>query len=194
MHNLEKTHFIHHILCAKVHIFIQITKLLGIFINLKTEKHPVSLLKQGASRKKVAASYSPALHCSTIGASGLNFSVRNGKRWDPAAITTWISLRSNEKWVMRSEKLEIINEKWIPRVFPLISYSRHHQARIRWQSSQASWSIGLIPTPEKMTYAKAIGQLVRLGFDVTVFTPASYQRPRLGRPSMEFSSCGWLRT
>jgi len=36
----------------------------------------------------VAASYSPALHCSTIGAGGLNFSVRNGKRWDPAAITT----------------------------------------------------------------------------------------------------------
>ena len=27
---------------------------------------------------------------STIGAGGLNFSVRNGKRWDPAAITTLI--------------------------------------------------------------------------------------------------------
>ena len=38
--------------------------------------------------KKMAASYSPALHCSTIGAGGLNFSVRNGKRWDPAAIAT----------------------------------------------------------------------------------------------------------
>ena len=38
--------------------------------------------------EKVAASYSPTLHCSTIGAGGLNFSVRNGKRWDPAAITT----------------------------------------------------------------------------------------------------------
>ena len=38
---------------------------------------------------KEAATYSPALHCSTIGAGGLNFSVRNGKRWDPAAITTW---------------------------------------------------------------------------------------------------------
>ena len=39
-------------------------------------------------KRKMAASYSPALHCSTIGAGGLNFSVRNGKRWDPAAITT----------------------------------------------------------------------------------------------------------
>ena len=28
------------------------------------------------------------MHCSTIGAGGLNFSVRNGKRWDPAAIAT----------------------------------------------------------------------------------------------------------
>ena len=37
---------------------------------------------------KKAATYSPALHCSTIGASGLNFSVRNGKRWNPTAITT----------------------------------------------------------------------------------------------------------
>ena len=47
-----------------------------------------SLLMEGLLFKKVAASYSPALHCSTIGAGGLNFSVRNGKRWDPAAITT----------------------------------------------------------------------------------------------------------
>ena len=38
--------------------------------------------------KKEAATYSPALHCSTIGAGGLNFSVRDGKRWDPAAVTT----------------------------------------------------------------------------------------------------------
>ena len=32
---------------------------------------------------------------------------------------------------------------------------------------------------------KVFGQLVRLGFDVTVFTPASYQRRSLRRPSME---------
>ena len=39
-------------------------------------------------KKKRAVTYSPALHCSTIGASGLNFSVRNGKRWDTTAIAT----------------------------------------------------------------------------------------------------------
>ena len=38
---------------------------------------------------KKAVTYSPTLHCSTIGASGLNFSVRNGKRWNPAAVATW---------------------------------------------------------------------------------------------------------
>ena len=55
---------------------------------MKTQKRsPESFLTRG-SLIKVAASYSPALHCSTIGAGGLNFSVRNGKRWDPAAITT----------------------------------------------------------------------------------------------------------
>ena len=44
-------------------------------------------------------------------------------------------------------------------------------------------------TAERMRMrAKAFGQLVVLGFDVAVFTPAAYQRPRLGRPSMELSS------
>ena len=55
----------------------------------KTKK-PCYLFDNRASLKKVAVSYSPALHCSTIGAGGLNFSVRNGKRWFLTAITTAI--------------------------------------------------------------------------------------------------------
>ena len=39
---------------------------------------------------KEAATYSPTTKCSTIGVSELNFSVRNGKRWDLAAIATLI--------------------------------------------------------------------------------------------------------
>ncbi len=42
--------------------------------------------------------------------------------------------------------------------------------------------------------AEVFGQLVVLGFDVAVFTPAPYQRRSLRRPSMEPSSCGRLRT
>ena len=37
--------------------------------------------------KKAATTYSPAGR-STIGADGLNFSVRNGKRWSPVTIAT----------------------------------------------------------------------------------------------------------
>ena len=59
-----------------------------VFIQLLTTKSPSFARNRGSLIKK-AATYSPALHCSTIGDGGLNFSVRNGKRWDPAAITTW---------------------------------------------------------------------------------------------------------
>ena len=46
----------------------------------------------------------------------------------------------------------------------------------------------------KSLTAKAFGQLVQLGFDVAVFTPAAYRRGSLPRPSVESSSCGRLRT
>ena len=55
-------------------------------IGIPKKRSPKSLDLEDPRIKK-AATYSPALHCSTIGASGLNFSVRNGKRWDTAAIT-----------------------------------------------------------------------------------------------------------
>ena len=48
---------------------------------------PLRLRRKGRTLLKEAATYSPALRCSTIGAGGLNFSVRDGKRWNPAAIT-----------------------------------------------------------------------------------------------------------
>ena len=45
-------------------------------------------MTQAPRKKKGASTYSPALSRSTIGAGGLNCSVRNGKRWDTAAIDT----------------------------------------------------------------------------------------------------------
>jgi hypothetical protein len=39
----------------------------------------------GGKEKKWAATYSPGCNSSTIGAAGLNFSVRDGKRWGPCA-------------------------------------------------------------------------------------------------------------
>ena len=63
------------------------TAIRNIAQNEQMKKRPFDCSNE-RSDKKEAATYSPALHCSTIGASGLNFSVRNGKRWDPTAITT----------------------------------------------------------------------------------------------------------
>ena len=37
--------------------------------------------------RKAAATYSPTWWGSTIGAGGFNFSVRDGKRWFPTALT-----------------------------------------------------------------------------------------------------------
>ena len=96
----------------------------------------------GNETKKGAASYSPALHRSTIGAGGLNFSVRDGKRWSPAAVAT-------------------LNG----------GHAKHTKARHRR------------PEYEPQSHAAGFGQLVALGFDVAVFTPAPYQRGRLPRPS-----------
>ena len=50
---------------------------------------------------KLAATYSPTWFSSTIGANGLNFSVRNGKRWSPVAITTLILFACGVLYVKR---------------------------------------------------------------------------------------------
>ena len=62
--------------CQKYHVYTSGHK----------KRSPKSFDSEDLKLKK-AATYSPALHCSTIGANGFNFSVRNGKRWDTAAIT-----------------------------------------------------------------------------------------------------------
>ena len=77
----------------------------------------VSMLMQSNKKKRVplsldigtlrrtAVSYSPGWWASTIGAGGLNGSVRNGKRWVPAAITTEVyQLRETKKQSFISNK------------------------------------------------------------------------------------------
>ena len=139
---------------------------------LRKKKRPQSVCSEVSwtlcSSWKEAATYSPALHCSTIGASGLNFSVRNGKRWNPTAITTWYGV---DYWRDKTVFVKVLFRCLVV----LLSCRPTIQLKV--------W-----------TWKKVFGQLVVLGFDVTVFTPAPYQRRSLQRPSMEFSSCGWLRT
>ena len=101
----------------------------------------------------MAATYSPAIR-STIGAVGLNFSVRNGKRWNTNAITTRMTDILNFSFAFAAPCLE-----------PLTLH------RFFWQYNFGQARHG--------GAAASFGQLVRLGFDVTVFTPASYLRHRL---------------
>ena len=75
---------------------------------------------------------------------------------------------------------------------PKISF---HILTARQEEYKVDIFIQAKPTLLKLwTLTESFGQLVVLGFDVTVFTPAPYQRHRLWRPSKEFSSCGGLRT
>ena len=85
---------------------------------------------------------------STIGVTKLNFSVRNGKRWNLRAIVTWISF-----YVFMTHKQAIPALVSKLKVYIIHPFSR-----------------------------KVNGQLVMLGFGVSTFTPASYQRHRLWRP------------
>ena len=80
---------------------------------------------------------------STIGVAKLNFSVRNGKRWDLRAITTLISFLVS---------------------FPVLYKIQSHTYTRTSNTPCTSGSLGL---------------LVMLGFDVAIFTPASYLRHRL---------------
>ena len=59
-------------------------------VNKNTDPCPVEMISRGQESEKVAATYSPTWWGSTIGDGGLNFSVRNGKRWNPAAITATV--------------------------------------------------------------------------------------------------------
>ena len=60
----------------------------------RTARDGMGQKKEGGSNespsRKTAATYSPNWCVSTIGVDGLNFSVRNGKRWVPGAIATAI--------------------------------------------------------------------------------------------------------
>ena len=126
-----------------------------------------------ASCKSVAATYSPTWWGSTIGASELNFSVRNGKRWILTAITATIYvLRKNNLICNTFESFAVALCTFLAYFlsFPLrcLSVSQSHH--------------------RKSLTEEDVGLLVPLGFDITAFTPVAYQRGSLPRPSKDDSS------
>ena len=63
------------------------------------------------SSVKVAMTYSPTKVCSTIGAVGLNFSVRNGKRWIPDAINRLNICRKTMTMYRKKDRILLHNRK-----------------------------------------------------------------------------------
>ena len=136
---------------------------------------------------------------STIGAAGLNFSVRDGKRWCPGAMAAINSKRhkgqcEHRRRLRRAERgglpplkgphargLRIsVNASacFMLRPRTLSRKPRFRQARRPLSPSRRSLRRGVTAARRQ-----AFGQLVGLGFGVAAFTPAPYQRRRLRRPS-----------
>ena len=90
---------------------------------------------------------------STIGVTRLNFSVRNGKRWIPRAITTLISLK------------KVLTLDIVERLTRLT------------RKALTAFDISTLHTSE------SLGLLVPLGFAIAGLTPAAYQGRRLRPPS-----------
>ena len=74
-------------------------------IRSPNSKSPVPMSDTGDSSVRRRLPTLPLLR-STIGVTGLNFSVRNGKRWNPGAVVTWI----RQTWCGKS-KAQLI-EYW----------------------------------------------------------------------------------
>ena len=139
---------------------------------------------------------------STIGAVRFNFSVRNGKRWNPHAITTLVSF-SPLFLLVRCVKvrsfLEVQNA--VSRaVVPLEASSVSFYSRPRLRSAFScvkAWLRGFVPAAAVLPRClgatrslggvafarKAVGILVLLGWDIAALTPATYLRRSLQRPS-----------
>ena len=82
----------------------------------------------------------------------------------------------------------MVNHQWSINIGVTYTSKSKCAASLLFQSCKYNNLRALLPIPfsppwEGTGEAESFGQLVVLGFDVTVFTPAPYQRPRLGRPS-----------
>ena len=140
---------------------------------------------------------------STIGAVRFNFSVRNGKRWIPHAITTLVSFSPLFPVCVRCVKVKVIagSAKRSLLAFSCrLKRHRCHYSRPRLRSAFScvkAWLRGFVPAAAVLPRClgatrslggvafarKAVGILVLLGWDIAALTPATYLRRSLQRPS-----------
>ena len=137
--------------------------------------------------------------CSTIGADGLNFSVRNGKRWNPHAITTLVSFSPLCVRCVKVRSFLEVQNAVSRAVVPLEASSVSFYSRPRLRSAFScvkAWLRGFVPAAAVLPRClgatrslggvafarKAVGILVLLGWDIAALTPATYLRRSLQRP------------
>ena len=137
---------------------------------------------------------------STIGAVRFNFSVRNGKRWNPHAITTLVSFSPLCVRCVKVRSFLEVQNAVSRAVVPLEASSVSFFSRPRLRSAFScvkAWLRGFVPAAAVLPRClgatrslggvafarKAVGILVLLGWDIAALTPATYLRRSLQRPS-----------
>ena len=137
---------------------------------------------------------------STIGAVRFNFSVRNGKRWNPHAITTLVSFSPLCVRCVKVRSFLEVQNAVSRAVVPLEASSVSFYSRPRLRSAFScvkAWLRGFVPAAAVLPRClgatrslggvafarKAVGILVLLGWDIAALTPATYLRRSLQRPS-----------
>ena len=132
---------------------------------------------------------------STIGAVRFNFSVRNGKRWSPHAITTLVLVHHFFVWCGKvrslSWKCKCLILCLVRAVAPLSACRVvlcHIRPGLRARSLRGASGLALSLSPHGRggcgaLARKALGILVLLGWDIAALAPATYLRRSLQRPS-----------
>ena len=137
---------------------------------------------------------------STIGAVRFNFSVRNGKRWNPHAITTLVSFSPLCVRCVKVRSFLEVQNAVSRAVVPLEASSVSFYSRPRLRSAFScvkAWLRGFVPADAVLPRClgatrslggvafarKAVGILVLFGWDIAALTPATYLRRSLQRPS-----------
>ena len=137
---------------------------------------------------------------STIGTVRFNFSVRNGKRWNPHAITTLVSF--SPLFLVRCVKvrsfLEVQNavsravvpleassvSLFAPPASLCLLVCEGLASGLRPAAAVLPRCLGATRSLGGVAFArKAVGILVLLGWDIAALTPATYLRRSLQRPS-----------
>ena len=136
--------------------------------------------------RRTAATYSPNWWVSTIGDGGLNCSVRNGERWNPAAMAAEYIAWRNQQDFAGSTRLRSFCVHYLMLQMHFSTSSVPSPLRRRVRNSRSHVIFPLLEW-------KSIGGLVRVGFGIAAFTPPAYRRRSLQRPSWEVSSRRRLR-